>query len=208
MNILLRMSQTPRLICNLMTGDLVRPDAINEIMKHLRLRIIRLLKNHEITDKQKIERLEYLLKSKKWNAYCIRHSSITSDPDYLPEYALKKKVRWSMNSRQGLRYIKKRMGSNLKQKILEYNGISTDKEKKTDISVINCPRCDLVNAFENKYCSKCSYPLKPEAYDEINANEEDRIKKLEEKYEKEIREMREDIENKLQIISKIDVTRI
>jgi hypothetical protein len=31
-----------------------------------------------------------------------RHSSITSDSDYLPEYALKKKVRWSMNSRQGI----------------------------------------------------------------------------------------------------------
>ena len=51
-----------------------------------------------------------MLRTKKWNPYCIRHSAITSDSDYLPEYALKKKVRWSMNSRQGSRYIKKKNG--------------------------------------------------------------------------------------------------
>jgi hypothetical protein len=60
--------------------------------------------------------LEYLLNTKRWNPYCIRHSSISSDSDFLPEYALKKKVRWSMNSKQGARYIKRRMGNDLKQK--------------------------------------------------------------------------------------------
>jgi integrase/recombinase XerD len=29
-------------------------------------------------------------------------------------------------------------------------------------SIIDCPRCQLVNTIENKYCSKCSYPVKPE----------------------------------------------
>ncbi len=43
-------------------------------------------------------------------------------------------------------------------------------------SIFNCPRCELVNAIENKYCSKCSYPLKPEAYDEIKALENIEIK--------------------------------
>ena len=51
-------------------------------------------------------------------------------------------------------------------------------KKKT--SIIDCPRCDLVNAIENKYCSKCSYPLKPEAYDEIKSAEDKRMKILEE----------------------------
>ena len=55
------------------------------------------------------------------------------------------------------------------------------KQKKKP-TVSNCPRCDIANAFENKYCSKCSYPLKPEAYDEIKQSEEDRFKKLEEKH--------------------------
>lgn len=49
-------------------------------------------------------------------------------------------------------------------------------------------------AFDNKYCSKCSYPLIPQAYDEIKEKEETRIKKLEEEIQslkesgKEIRE--------------------
>ncbi|MGB6589985.1 MAG: hypothetical protein WBE68_00575 [Candidatus Nitrosopolaris sp.] len=76
------------------------------VMKQLRKRITRLLENGTISDKNERQRLEFLLKTKKWNPYCIRHSAITSDSDYLPEYALKKKVRWSMNSKQGSRYIK------------------------------------------------------------------------------------------------------
>ena len=39
-------------------------------------------------------------------------------------------MRWSMNSKQGSRYIKKRMGNELKNKILEYNGISVEPLKK------------------------------------------------------------------------------
>ncbi|MFZ1876072.1 MAG: hypothetical protein WAU25_03465 [Nitrososphaeraceae archaeon] len=56
------------------------------------------------------DKLKYLLSVIKWNPYCIRHSAITADSDYLPDLALKKKVRWSMNSKQGARYIKRRMG--------------------------------------------------------------------------------------------------
>ncbi len=80
------------------------------MMKQLRKRITRLLENGTITDETERHRLEFLLKTKKWNPYCITHSAITSDSDYLPEYALKKKVRWSMNSKQGSKYIKRRMG--------------------------------------------------------------------------------------------------
>jgi hypothetical protein len=95
-------------------------------MKQLRTRIIRLIETDSITDNEEHQRLEYFLKTKKWNPYCIRHSAITSDSDYLPEYALKKKVRWSMNSKQGSRYIKRRMGNDLKQKILVQNGIISE----------------------------------------------------------------------------------
>jgi hypothetical protein len=64
-------------------------------------------------------------------------------------------------------------------------------------SIIDCPRCELVNAIENKYCSKCSYPLKPEAYDEIKDSEEKRITKLEQKYENDMKMFREDMNNQL-----------
>lgn len=186
-----------RLVCNLTTGGQVKPNAIWDMMRQLKIRIKRLLANNEITDIEEREKLEYLLNTKKWNPYCIRHSSITHDSDYLPEYALKKKVRWSMNSRQGSRYIKRRMGNELKEKILSYNGIDIETDTKNQKTVIDCPRCDLVNAIENKYCSKCSYPLKPEAYDEIKNIEEKRIEFLEQKHENDIKTLREDMKNEI-----------
>ena len=68
-----------RLICNLLNGSPITPDNIDKIMKQLRQRIIRLLENGKIIYHDERERLEYLLKTKKWNPYCIRHSAITSD---------------------------------------------------------------------------------------------------------------------------------
>jgi len=172
-----------RLICNMNNGSPISPDNIDKVMKQLRQRIVRLLENGEINNHDERHNLEYLLKAKKWNAYCIRHSAITADSDYLPEYALKKKVRWSMNSKQGSRYIKRRMGNDLKQKILEYNGVILPDESNRKPSIVDCPRCYLVNAMENKYCSKCSYPLVPSAFEEIKAEENRKFEMLQNKYD-------------------------
>ena len=85
-------------------------------MNQLKVRIARLLESGELTDDIEKESLRVLLATKKFNPYCLRHSSIAHDSDFLPDYALKKKVRWSMNSKQPSRYIKTRMGNDLKQK--------------------------------------------------------------------------------------------
>ena len=161
-------------------------------MKQLRERIIRMLESGSMTDKTK-EQSQISIKTKKWNPYCIRHSAITSDSDYLPEYALKKKVRWSMNSKQGARYIKTRMGNDLKQKILVQNGIISEQQVERKPSILNCPRCSLVNAIDNKSCSKCSYPLIPSAFDEIKEAENRRIQEIQQKYEQDMKAMREEI---------------
>jgi integrase/recombinase XerD len=198
------------LICSLLTGRPIRPDQINEIMKQLRKRITRLVESTKISKQGEIDRLQHLLKTKKWNPYCIRHSAITADSDHLPDYALKKKARWSMNSKQGARYIKRRMGNELKAKILEYNGISVKPLKKQKPTVLNCSRCELVNALENKYCSKCSYPLTSEAYDQIKQSEEHRFKEMENKYAEKIENLTQSLthsfENKIQqILLKVNV---
>ena len=194
-----------RLICNLQNGAPVKPDSLWKVMKKIRKKIIRLLNDGQIADKEEREKLEYLIKTKRWNPYCIRHSAITSDSDYLPEYALKKKVRWSMNSKQSARYIKRRMGNDLKQKILVQNGIISEQEIEKKPSILNCPRCSLVNAIENKYCSKCSYPLIPSAFDEIKEAENMKIQQIQDKYEQDMKNMREEMhQNFSQIISLIN----
>jgi anion-transporting ArsA/GET3 family ATPase len=174
------------------------------MMKYLRARIIRLIEERTFTDKEETEKLEYLVKTKKWNPYCIRHSAITSDSDYLLEYALKKKVRWSMNSKQSARYIKRRMRNDLKQKILVQNGIISEQQIERKPSILNCPRCSLVNAIENKYCSKCSYPLVPSAFDEIKEAENKKIQQIQDKYEQDMKAMNEVMNQKFsQIMSMI-----
>jgi integrase/recombinase XerD len=66
-----------------------------------------MLQQEVIKDPNERQKLQSFIITKKWNPYSLRHSSISNDSDFLPEYALKKKVRWSMNSKQGARYIKR-----------------------------------------------------------------------------------------------------
>jgi integrase/recombinase XerD len=172
-----------RLICNLYNGAPIKPEAMWSMMKQLRDRIARLLDKGQITNAKEREILEYLLRTKKWNPYCIRHSAITYDSDSLPEFALKKKVRWSMNSKQPSRYIKRRMGNNLKMQILQREGIELDDgAAKTKPAITSCPRCNETNPRENKFCSKCSYPLVPEAYEEVKASERKEMDEIKQQY--------------------------
>jgi integrase/recombinase XerD len=171
-----------RLICSLINGAPIKPEALWTMMNQLRLRISRLIKTDSIPDSAESERLHRLLNSKRFNPYCLRHSSISHDSDYLPEYALKKKVRWSMNSKQPSRYIKARMGNVLKEKILQENGIVLDSQSQKATIVLSCPRCRFINAADCKFCSKCSYPLTTEGYEEIKEHENAKFRSLEEKF--------------------------
>jgi integrase/recombinase XerD len=76
------------------------------MMKRLKERIEGMLKQGSIIEPWEREKLQHLLRTKKWNPYCIRHSAITFDGDMLPDFALKRKVRWSMNSKQPYEEIK------------------------------------------------------------------------------------------------------
>lgn len=58
----------------------------------------------------------------------------------------------------------------------------------------------MVNAVENKYCSECSYPLIPSAFDEIKMAEESKILRLEEKHKNEMREMRDHLDKQLGLV--------
>ena len=119
---------------------------------------------------------------KKWNPYCIRHSAITDDSDHLPEYALKKKVRWTMNSKQGNRYIKNNMGDELKNKIIEHSGIKVTALAKPQMVARTCGSCGYINKLESKFCENptngCHYPQTQLALDEIKAAEDSKLQVL------------------------------
>jgi len=152
-----------------------------------------MLENGTITDENEQQKLERLLKTKKWNPYCIRHSAITNDSDFLPDYALRKKVRWSMNSKQPSRYIKSRMGDILKEQILAHNGITSELQKFKRPTISACSRCDYVNALDTKYCAKCSYPLNPSAFEEIKLEEEKKLQAIQQMYEKDIKSLKSQV---------------
>jgi hypothetical protein len=85
------------------------------------------------------------------------------------------------------------MGSDLKQKILVQNGIISEQQVEKKPSILNCPRCSLVNAVDNKYCTKCSYPLVPSAFDEIKEAENRKMQEMAQRYENNIKSMCEEI---------------
>ncbi len=171
-----------RLICNLINGAPIKPEALWTMMKQLRSRISRLIETGAITEENEKERLRVLLSTKKFNPYCFRHSSISHDSDFLPDYALKKKVRWSMNSKQPSRYIKSRLSEDLKNTILVHNGIISDDEGKRRSTILECGRCQTVNTVDSKYCVSCSYPLTPSAFNEIKEQEDSNFRSLEARF--------------------------
>jgi hypothetical protein len=83
-----------------------------------------------------------------------------------------------MNSQQGKRYIKHRIGDELKHKILELSGIKIAQQPQAVSRT--CGRCGYVNKLENKFCERvgCNYPLTQLALDEIKATEQAKLQLL------------------------------
>lgn len=114
-----------------------------------------------------------------------------------------------MNPQQGRRYIKNRMGDELQNKILEQNGIIIGDDLKPKPTIMVCPRCEIVNQIENKYCSKCTYLLNSSTYEEIKQNEENNIIELEKKYAEKISTLTNEMELKFQqLLSKIELQKL
>jgi len=75
--------------------------------------------------------------------------------------------------------------------------------------VLACRRCTIVNGFDSKYCLKCSYPLTPQAFEEIKSEEAAGLKTIEDKHKDEMAAVREEMQKKFQeIIEKIDISRL
>lgn len=73
-NTLFKNESNASLICSLVTGSTINPEALWTMMQQLRKRILILVNSGFIKDSAEHEKLNYLLSTKRWNPYCIRHS--------------------------------------------------------------------------------------------------------------------------------------
>jgi hypothetical protein len=149
------------------------------------------------------------LLNKPWNPYIRRHSALTEKSKYLKENIFRQHSGWAQNSQMHLKYIHY-FGNESSESILEVYGI-TPKEKQ-QIDVLNpkqCPNCCEPNKPDSKFCAKCRMVLTYDAYSETlekQQEKESELQNLKEKQERDMKLMREEMENKFQnILTKIDV---
>jgi integrase len=159
-------------------------------------------------DKQKIRELL----RKPWNPYIRRHSALTEKSGILKEHHLRQFAGWSLGSNMHLKYLHY-FGNESSEGLLEaYGIISKDKHLSEALRPKQCPNCNEPNKPDSKFCSKCRMVLTYDAYSETLENQKEKeseVQKLQQKYEQDMRTMREEMENKFQqILTRIDTGKL
>ena len=147
-----------------------------------------------------------------WTPYIRRHSALTEKSRYLKEHVLRHHSGWSKNSQMHLKYIHY-FGNESSESILEEHGITPKEKQQTGaLKPKECPNCDEPNRPDSKFCAKCRMVLTYNAYNETLEQEQRReseVLDLKEKYEEDMKTIREEMENKFQQrLAKIDVARL
>ena len=158
-------------------------------------------------DKQKIREL---LK-KPWNPYIRRHSALTEKSMILKEHVLRQHSGWTAGSQMHLKYLHY-FGNESNESLLEAYGIVPPGQQIDQLKPKQCPNCSEPNKPDSKFCAKCRMVLTFDAYSETlesQNNKESEVQMLKEKYEQDMKSMREEMENKFnQILAKIDVKKL
>jgi integrase len=147
-------------------------------------------------DKAKIKEL---LK-KPWNPYIRRHSALTQKSTMLKEHVLRQHAGWSGRSQMHLKYLHY-FGNESSESLLEAYGIISKDEQSLLVDVLRpkqCPNCNEPNKLDSKFCSKCRMVLTYDAYNETLEQQQEKemqIQKLQQKYEQDMKEMQNKIQN-------------
>jgi hypothetical protein len=104
-------------------------------------------------------------------------------------------------------------GNEASESLLEAYGIVTkDQQLSNTLRSKQCPNCNEPNQPLVKFCAKCRMVLTYDAYSETlekQQEKESEVQLLQERYEQDMKAMREDMENKFQqILAKIDTGRL
>ena len=163
----------------------------------------KLLENPSVPSEDK-SKIKELLK-KPWNPYIRRHSALTQKSRFLKEHVLRQHAGWSGRSQMHLKYLHY-YGNESNESILEAYGIVTKDQKLSDVlRPKQCPNCNEPNKPDSKFCAKCRMVLTYDAYNETLEKEQEKdteVQKLKEEYEKNMKSMREEMNQQFtQIIS-------
>ena len=157
------------------------------------------------TDKEHIKKLL----DKPWNPYIRRHSALTQKSAFLKEHILRQHAGWSARSQMHLKYLHYYGNESSTSLLQEYGILPKDNEEMHVLHPKQCPNCQEPNRPDQKFCAKCRMVLTYDAYSETLEKEqqkESEVLNLKEKYERDMKAMREEMENKFQqILAKIDV---
>jgi len=144
------------------------------------------------------------LLKKPWNPYIRRHSALTEKSKILKEQILKSHAGWSPTSNVHLKYIHY-FGNESSESILEaYGLIDKGKQEIDKLKPKVCPNCGNTsdNKPDSKFCMKCRMVLSYDGYHELLQDKElkqSEVKTLTEKYEKDMKEMRKELEPLLEL---------
>ena len=142
---------------------------------------------------------------KPWNPYIRRHSALTEKSKILKEHTLRQFAGWTIGSNMPQKYLHY-FGNEASESLLEAYGVITKDQKSSDaLRPRQCPNCNEPNKPDGKFCAKCRMVLTYDAYNETLEKEQEKeteVQKLKEEYEKNMKSMREEMNQQFtQIIS-------
>jgi integrase len=117
--------------------------------------------------------------SKPTNPQAFRHARATYLANYLTDAQLKKIFGWTQNSRMPGRYVHL-AGRDVDEALMRVHGMEPKgQEKKAELTVVQCIRCDQKNSTIQKFCTKCGMPLDLKSAIEAADVKEKQMKQLE-----------------------------
>jgi integrase/recombinase XerD len=103
-------------------------------------------------------------------------------------------------------------GNESNESLLEAYGIVASGQELDQLKPKQCPNCNEPNKPDSKFCAKCKVVLTYDAYSETlesQKEKESEVQVLRERYEQDMKSMREDMENKFQqILARIDTGKL
>lgn len=129
----------------------------------------------------------------------------------LKEHVLRQHAGWSTGSQMPQKYLHY-YGNESSESLLEAYGIMPKNQQIDQLKPKQCPNCMEPNKPDSKFCAKCRMVLTYDAYSETieeKKQKESEVKELKNKYEQDMKTVREEMENKFQqILGKIEVAKL